>query len=612
MKTKRMPAQGIAGVILLLAGGVFAAEPAATAPSSPKGYTGQDWPCWRGPNRNGVAPSSPKLLDRLPPNGPKLLWKSEYIPFSWKGGWGSVVVAEGKVFLYVFWSYPEDGGIYPRPITAKFLKTLGWIPGVPDDLAKKLEAAWASPQRPDVDKCPSTRTLCGIPDNLKDFFNQRPDLKLVPPSPGLSFNLDAFLAKLPDLKAYVDKFMATLDPKDAQKYGEFIKYRLCMKKDQETLTWERLVKLSTFQDQEVKNPEDAVGSECDSICHCIRYAGFTRDTLVCLDANTGELLWKKAFGEPFHPPSADYYPQSTTPAVANGKVYFYGLSGTHCLSTKDGSVIWENKNGGWVSSILVDGGLVFAPDFAMAYDANTGRLLWQTDDGHSGVRSPVLWTGGGKKCILSGDTLLNEADGKTLWKADRGMGKGRGGTPVVQGEYLVDSTRGKSSICKITSDKPPVLLRKLPFSQGGAESCGSLLLYQGCVYGVVDDTWACADLATGKINWENPEAGFAAESSPILADGKVIVFGPGPGTSNGNGGCGTGWWVYIFKATPEKYEEVGRFYPHAASCQSPAIVNGKLYFRVQSDKDIGDFGVACYDLTEAGNKPTAASAPEKL
>lgn len=66
-----------------------------------------DWNQWRGPDRNGVAPHGPKLADAWGPEGPVLVWKSEekIVGGPKKGGsfsnYGSPVVAEGKVYLYV-------------------------------------------------------------------------------------------------------------------------------------------------------------------------------------------------------------------------------------------------------------------------------------------------------------------------------------------------------------------------------------------------------------------------------------------------------------------------------------------------------------------------------
>jgi outer membrane protein assembly factor BamB len=55
---------------------------------------GNEWPCWLGPNHDGKSPDRGLLKD-WPPGGPKQLWKVSGI------GWGhaSVAVSEGKVFI---------------------------------------------------------------------------------------------------------------------------------------------------------------------------------------------------------------------------------------------------------------------------------------------------------------------------------------------------------------------------------------------------------------------------------------------------------------------------------------------------------------------------------
>ena len=40
----------------------------------------QDWPQWRGPNRDGVCPDSTALAETWPAAGPRRLWVSEPIP----------------------------------------------------------------------------------------------------------------------------------------------------------------------------------------------------------------------------------------------------------------------------------------------------------------------------------------------------------------------------------------------------------------------------------------------------------------------------------------------------------------------------------------------------
>lgn len=52
-----------------------------------------DWPQWRGPNRDGVSAET-GLLKEWPEGGPALLWKAKGLG----GGYSSVVVAGGKIF----------------------------------------------------------------------------------------------------------------------------------------------------------------------------------------------------------------------------------------------------------------------------------------------------------------------------------------------------------------------------------------------------------------------------------------------------------------------------------------------------------------------------------
>jgi len=65
---------------------------------------GADWPQWRGPDRNGVAPESPPLADEWPGPGPKLLWQIERLMHGGdETGHSSPVVAGGRVYLYGNW-----------------------------------------------------------------------------------------------------------------------------------------------------------------------------------------------------------------------------------------------------------------------------------------------------------------------------------------------------------------------------------------------------------------------------------------------------------------------------------------------------------------------------
>jgi outer membrane protein assembly factor BamB len=86
---------------------VFAFVCVAPAPAA-------DWPEWRGPGRNGAAPASPSLVSSLPTAGLKPIWKSENLPGGFAGGWGSPIVADGRVYLFVHYKAQKTPGELPK------------------------------------------------------------------------------------------------------------------------------------------------------------------------------------------------------------------------------------------------------------------------------------------------------------------------------------------------------------------------------------------------------------------------------------------------------------------------------------------------------------------
>jgi outer membrane protein assembly factor BamB len=61
--------------------------------TAPTGTLGNDWPQWRGPNRDGVWNES-GVLQSFPPEGPKVSWRTAV-----GRGWSSPVAAKGRVYV---------------------------------------------------------------------------------------------------------------------------------------------------------------------------------------------------------------------------------------------------------------------------------------------------------------------------------------------------------------------------------------------------------------------------------------------------------------------------------------------------------------------------------
>jgi outer membrane protein assembly factor BamB len=99
----------------------------------------KDWPQWRGPNRDGIVPNSLPLSWSAA--GPKRLWKSEPLPSMEDGGFGSVTVAGGKVYILVSWKSGFEGASERQDVivcleegTGKTLWKVGY-PGIGTDHA---------------------------------------------------------------------------------------------------------------------------------------------------------------------------------------------------------------------------------------------------------------------------------------------------------------------------------------------------------------------------------------------------------------------------------------------------------------------------------------------
>lgn len=502
-----------------------------------------DWPQWRGPNRDGIAPESPKLLEAWPAEGPKLLWKSTPMPSGQDGGLGSVAVADGKAFVYVNWK--TEIPIEKRVLSSQTLNNLGWIADLPEELAQKIEEARLSDKR---------TGLKG--EELTKYIKEFVAANLETPAP------------------------AAGQPNLVQKFGGYVNTRL--NKGADALPWDVLAKLNGIRDMEFPNaadfeklmtelgvPEAARKQVLGAVP--AKAASYT-DTVICLDAATGKEVWKREF------PGRGYdWGCSATPTIAGDKCYVTASNARlYCLSAKDGTVSWiaATKNGGRdSSSVLVVGNAayVFGGEL-LAYNKETGRQLWSQPKVRATENSVVLWANGGKNYLICNTQdkvhCVDPDSGAVLWQADGG---GCTSAAILGDNMVLYSERGLLAYTLTPQSAQPLWAKKEWRDRGA-----SAIIHQDCVY-IVGGRIGCADLKTGAVKWEKPAGGEI--TSPIMADGKII---------SGVDSCSA---TVIFRASPEKYEELGRAKLSQLTCSSPAIAGGKLYLRLVD-------GVACYDLTK--------------
>jgi outer membrane protein assembly factor BamB len=159
------------------------------------------------------------------------------------------------------------------------------------------------------------------------------------------------------------------------------------------------------------------------------------ERILCLDAKTGEQLWKHEYACVYQISYAAG--PRCTPTVDGDRVYCLGAMGDLlCLDAAKGDVIWK-KNfvtdfdarvpvWGFACHPLVDGDNLICvgggPDkLVIAFDKKTGKVNWQSQscEGDFGYGPPVIYEFGGKRQLIVWHARavvgLDPATGKRIW-----------------------------------------------------------------------------------------------------------------------------------------------------------------------------------------------------
>jgi outer membrane protein assembly factor BamB len=506
-----------------------------------------DWNQWRGPDRNGIDAKSPALAEKWTGKFPKKLWDSEPIPSDAAGGFSSVAVAGGRVYLYVNWKY--DVPFETRKLDSRGLGKLGWHKTKPPaELLKKIEAARVSDER----------------------------------------------AKLAGgrLKKWIGEWHKANIPADQQKkLGRFVGDRL--RRGKGALDFAALDKLATMVNKTFPTQaefdkwfkDNGISDEVRAqvMKHVAVKLGEAHDTMVCLNAKDGKTVWKVNL-----PGRPSGWGSSGTPCVVDGRCYFIGSnSEVFCLKAEDGSQVWKKKVGGGErnsSLLVVDGLVVVQAPVLTALSATDGSVKWTQKAVAAGNNSPVVWAHGGKNYLVcnTGKKLscVDPKDGKVLWS----VAGGGSSTAAVAGGWAVIHG-GNVVAYKITPAKA-----EKAWSHSFPDRGASPIIYKDHVYAVSNRGGLCVELKTGKVAWKG-KTGTGEISSPILADGKIIAYGRG---------------LVMFKADPAKCEVIGKLRIGVARCTSPSISGGKLFLRMKGGVSCYDVSKAG---AEAAAK--AEPAPKK-
>ena len=289
------------------------------------------------------------------------------------------------------------------------------------------------------------------------------------------------------------------------------------------------------------------------------------ERVLCLEAQTGKLIWEY----PYDCPYKVAYPTGPrcTPLVDGQRVYTLGAMGDLlCLNKNTGEVIWQRKLTrafqtkpplwGYASHPLIDGDRLLVPvggegTAVVAFDKNTGQEIWRSqstlDIGYAplimfekATPTPqlIFWH-------AEGVTSLNPATGKKYWfvkfPEEPNPSQTTIATPRIIGDRLLISEFYKGSLMlKLTSDPPAAteLWRSYRTDPKHEKSLNSMMTtpvikdqhaygiaYAGRGIGVL----RCIRLSDGtavwsKDRWMEEEPVVFATSFIVANQGRYVMF----------------------------------------------------------------------------------------
>ena len=310
--------------------------------------------------------------------------------------------------------------------------------------------------------------------------------------------------------------------------------------------------------------------------------------------HTGKQLWKTPAGNSYNEEHGNG-PRGT-PTVEGARLYALSADGTLvCLETATGRRVWglnfverfggQTPKSGYSESPLVDGDrLIVMPGgpaaAVVALNKNTGEPLWKSQNDQAGFSSAVALDIGGTHALalLTAEAAigLDAKDGALLWRYPRVDNRTANiATPIAHAGYVFFSTDYGTG-CVLLKPTPDGKAAEVYFNRDMRNHYTTSVLVGDYLYGFSSEILTAMEFKTGKVAWKDRSVG---KGNCIYADQHLYCLGE-------DGAAG------LIEATPAAYKEISRFeIPRGAfnTWTSPAIANGQLYLREQSN-------LYCYNI----------------
>lgn len=365
----------------------------------------------------------------------------------------------------------------------------------------------------------------------------------------------------------------------------------------------------------------------------------TQERVVCLDANTGKLIWERKFSVylsdvPQH--RAGWASPSVDPQTGN--VYAITVGAELTALSRDGKPLWSRSlpeefgvittHGGRTASPVIEGDRVVVNGLSagwadtaattnryFAFDKATGATVWvsapQKWHYDTNYSTPVVAEIDGDRLLIVGGTdgvihALRATTGEQVWQWHVSK-------RAINNSVLVDGTTVYVTHSEENTDTTQMgmvaAIDGTARGEVGAEQVAWVTrgFLGGFPSPVMDDerlyhvdnsaVLAAFDRATGKALWRHT-LGTIQKGSPVLADGKLYV-----GTENGR--------FYILRPRADGVDVLdedwlGKPDNPEAIVGSPAVANGRIYVTsVAATYAIGSSDAPHQTAAPASSEPVA-------
>ncbi len=227
----------------------------------------------------------------------------------------------------------------------------------------------------------------------------------------------------------------------------------------------------------------------------------------------------------------------------------------------------------------------------VAYDLETGDVVWHAGNAQSSYASPVLATLAGERQILSVNqdvlTAHRPTDGQILWEhpwpGDSGSSASNSQPVPLPGDrvFLSKGYGIGASLLQINQDEQGHWSAR-PLWQPAVKTVmktklSNVVIRDGFVYGLDDELLSCIELKTGKRRWKKrrgPKIGYGQ----VMLVGKVLLVLSEQGE------------LVLVEASPKKYRELAsRQMLEGVTWNNPALAGKYLLVRNAEE-------AACYEL----------------